>query len=69
MAASIIGLNELDKQKQGYILNQIFFSAKGDEIVDVFSQSDPIERTKIYNALVDADPANTAKYEALKKAK
>jgi hypothetical protein len=69
MAASIIGLNELDKQKQGYILNQIFFSAKGDEIVDVFSKSDPIERTKIYNALVDADPANTAKYEALKKAK
>lgn len=69
ISASIIGLNELDKQKQGYILNQIFFSAKGDEIVDVFSKSDPIERTKIYNALVDADPANTAKYEALKKAK
>jgi hypothetical protein len=69
MAAAIIGLNELDKQKQGYILNQIFFSAKGDEIVDVFSKSDPLERTKIYNALVDADPANTSKYEALKKAK
>lgn len=68
MAGSIIGLGELDKQKQGYILNQIFFSAKGDEIVDVFSKSDPLERTKIYNALVDADPANTSKYEALKKA-
>jgi hypothetical protein len=68
MANSIIGLGDLDKQKQGYILNQMFFSAKGEEIIDVFSKSDPLERTKIYNALVDADPANTSKYEALKKA-
>jgi hypothetical protein len=68
MAVSIIGLGDLDKQKQGYILNQMFFSAKGEEIIDVFSKSDPLERTKIYNALVDADPANTSKYEALKKA-
>ena len=62
-------LSELDKQKQGAMLNQVFFSAKAEEIVGIFSKSDPIERTKIYNILADADPANITKYEALKNGK
>ena len=62
-------LSELDKQKQGAMLNQVFFSAKAEEIVGIFSKSDPIERTKIYNILADADPANITKYEALKTGK
>ncbi len=62
-------LASLDKQKQGSILSQIFFSAKAGEIVNVFSQGNPMERTKVYNLLVEADPANTSTYEALKKIK
>ena len=62
-------LSELDKQKQGAMLNQVFFSAKAEEIVGIFSKSDPIERTKIYNILADVDPANITKYEALKNGK
>jgi len=62
-------LSELDKQKQGAMLNQVFFSAKAEEIVGIFSKSDPIERTKIYNILADADPANITKYEALRTGK
>ena len=69
IASAIEKLTELDKQKQGSILNNIFFSAKADEIIDIFKKSDPLERTKVYNVMVEVDPANSSKYEELKKAK
>lgn len=69
IAAALPDLNELDQQKQGSMLNQLFFSAKADEIVDIFSASDPIEKTKIYNIMVQVDPADQTKYEALKNGK
>jgi hypothetical protein len=69
IAEALPALGELDKQKQGAMLNQVFFSAKAEEIVSIFSKSDPIERTKIYNILADADPANITKYEVLKNGK
>ncbi|MBC7653571.1 MAG: DUF4835 family protein [Oligoflexus sp.] len=69
IANSIEKLTELDKQKQGSILNNIFFSAKADEIIDIFKKSDPLERTKVYNTMVEVDPANSSKYEDLKTAK
>jgi hypothetical protein len=62
-------LADLDKQKQGSMLNQVFFSAKATEIIDIVSKGSPMERVKIYNVMVDADPANSSKYEELKKIK
>jgi hypothetical protein len=69
IASAIEKLTELDKQKQGSILNNIFFSAKAYEIIDIFKKSDPLERTKVYNVMVEVDPANASKYEELKTAK
>jgi hypothetical protein len=62
-------LSSLDKQKQGALLNLVFFLAKSDEIVSIFSKSDAIERTKIYNILAGVDPVNITKYELLKNPK
>lgn len=59
----------IDRQKQGAVFNQIFFSAKAEEIVGVFEKADPSEKIKLYNLLADVDPANLPKYEALKKGK
>ena len=67
IAEALPALSTLDKQKQGAMLNQVFFSAKAEEIISIFSKSDPRERIKIYNILADADPANITKYEVLKK--
>ncbi len=69
IADTLPQLADLDKQKQGSMLNQVFFLAKADEIVDIFSKGNPMERTKIYNLMIDADPANTSKYEELKNIK
>lgn len=41
---------------------QIFFNAKGDELVNVFSKGLPEEKSKAVEKLMLVDPANTTKY-------
>jgi len=41
---------------------QLFFNAKGDEIVNIFSQALAEEKTKAVEKLMQIDPANTTKY-------
>jgi hypothetical protein len=60
-------LERFDRQKQGSMLNQLFFTAKSDELVNLLSAASPQEKIKAYNILTVADPANAIKYEALKK--
>lgn len=60
-------LQKIDRQKQGSILNQIFFTAKADEIINILGAAEPQEKMKAYSALSVIDPANSLKYEILKK--
>lgn len=59
-------LQKIDKQKQGSMLSQIFFTSKADELVNLLSQSDPRDRMNAYNILTVLDPPNVTKYEVLK---
>ncbi|SHH06523.1 type IX secretion system protein PorD [Pedobacter caeni] len=63
------GLTRMDRQKLGSIFPNVYFATKADEIVNLLSIGNPQERLKAYNLLVDIDPANISKYEALKPAK
>ncbi|MFV0591138.1 MAG: DUF4835 family protein [Draconibacterium sp.] len=47
-----------------YIL-QIFFDAKADELVNVFSKSFPDERSRVLAILNEVDPSNGSKYEKI----
>jgi hypothetical protein len=60
-------LQKIDKQKQGSMLNQVFFTAKADELVNIIGQGDPQEKIVAYNVLAEIDPSNIGKYQALKK--
>lgn len=62
-------LQKIDKQKQGSVLNQLFFTAKADEIVNILSATDSQDRLKAFNVLSEIDPSNSSKYESLKKTK
>lgn len=65
--SSLLELKQFNKQKTGSFFPNIYFSAKADEITNVLSQADPQDKNKAYNLLVDIDPANTSKYDGLKK--
>ncbi len=60
-------LQKVDRQRQGAMINQLFFSAKANELVNILSQLSPQERTKSYNILANLDPSNITKYDVLKK--
>ena len=62
-------IQKIDKQKQGSMLPQLFFTAKADELVKILSTASPQERIRAYNFLAEIDPSNLSKYEPLKKAK
>jgi hypothetical protein len=59
-------LQKIDKQKQGSMLNQVFFTAKADELVNLLGSAEPREKMNAYNILSTMDPANTTKYDLLK---
>ncbi|MBN1987118.1 MAG: DUF4835 family protein [Prolixibacteraceae bacterium] len=47
-----------------YIL-QVFFDAKADELVNIFSKSYPDERNRVVTILNEVDPSNGSKYEKI----
>jgi hypothetical protein len=48
---------------------QVFFLAKSDEIVNIFTQADPNERNALFEVLAKIDPGNLGKYEKMQKGK
>ena len=43
----------------------LYFNAKGDELVNIFSGAYPDEKTKVVNILNEIDPANSNKYQKI----
>ena len=60
-------LSQVDRQSTGAMLPEVFFTAKSDELVAIFSGADAPDRVKAYNILIDADPGNGNKYAPLQK--
>jgi len=58
-------LTQLDRQRLGAMLPTIFFTAKGDELVGLFTKADLPDKIQAMNVLTQADPANGPKYQAL----
>ena len=65
------GMNDLLKvhrQKSDSYLMSIFFDAKADEIVNIFSNSsDQAQQNKVYIFLKEIDASNLSKYDKIKK--
>jgi hypothetical protein len=46
----------------------MFFDAKADELVNIFSKTFPDERNRVMTVLNEVDPSNGSKYEKIAKA-
>ncbi len=60
-------LTQVDRQRLGAMFPLVFFSAKSDELVSIFSKADAPDRLQAMNVLTQADPANGNKYQLLQK--
>jgi hypothetical protein len=71
-AVVLVALKQLEQvfdRKPGSFLLQIFFNSKSNEIVDLFIEALPKEKTEVSNLLNKIDPNNMSKYEKIVKGK
>jgi len=63
---SIAGLRKVHQTRPLSYNMRIFFLAKVDEILNIYSDAPPAEKNNVYNDLQVLDPANISKYNRLK---
>jgi hypothetical protein len=68
IADALIELRPAYRENPTAIIFQVFFTAKSDEIVNIFSQSYPDEKNRVITALKEIDPGNMAKWDRIAKA-
>lgn len=66
IADALEGLQKVHNMQMGSFLMQIFFLAKADEIVNIFSVATPDVKNKLVPLLNTIDPGNVTKYEKLR---
>ena len=66
MFQSLKLLESIHKARPNNFNIQLFFTAKNDELVSIFSPAVPDLRMKVYNLLVKLDPGNKSKYNKIK---
>ncbi len=67
--ASLQNFNQIHRIKPMAYVTQMFFTAKSDEIVNIFKKAPDAERNTAYEVLSKVDPGNLAKYERMQKGK
>lgn len=60
-------LTQLDRTRLGATLPTLFFTAKTNELINLFTGADSQQRLTAFNILSQADPANGPRYQALQK--
>ncbi|MBA3901255.1 MAG: DUF4835 family protein [Bacteroidetes bacterium] len=59
------GLKTIHKIKPGSYNMQVFFNAKADEVVNIFTMAAPATKQKSVQLLSEIDPGNIAKYQKI----
>ena len=59
------GLKSIFRENPSAFLLKIFFDAKKDEIVNIYSGAYPNEKARIIKTLVEIDPPNSTKYQSI----
>ena len=63
MLSAIEKLKTVHQAKPASYNLQVFFNAKGNEIVEVFKPADPADKVKLLNIVQVIDPGNISKYQ------
>jgi hypothetical protein len=66
IADALEGLLKVHNMQMGSFLMQVFFLAKADEVVNIFSIATPELKSKLVPVLNTIDPGNVTKYEKLR---
>lgn len=67
IAESLKQIQKVFRARPSLYILQVFFGAKSDELVNIFSKSFPDERNRVSIILNECDPSNGSKYEKILK--
>ncbi len=67
IAESLKSIQKVFRSRPSLYILQVFFDAKADEMVNIFSKSFPDERNRVSVILNECDPSNGSKYEMILK--
>jgi len=65
IAESLRTLQQVNAQKSNLVLIQLLVQAKADEIVNIFKEGTPSEKTQIVALMKQLDPSNSSKYDVI----
>ncbi len=65
IAESLKLLQKVHRAKPNSFIMQLYFNAKADEYVNVFSESFTDEKNRVFTILKEIDPANMTKYQKI----
>ncbi|WP_372753760.1 DUF4835 family protein [Labilibaculum sp.] len=65
IAESLKLLQTAYRSKPGSYILQVFFDAKAEELVNIFSESFSEEKKRVYTIVSEIDPANISKYNTM----
>ncbi|MCD6346356.1 MAG: DUF4835 family protein [Bacteroidales bacterium] len=64
---ALINLRPAYRENPSAMIWSIFFTAKADEITNIFTEAFPDERSRVVQVLKEIDPANTSKWDKINK--
>ncbi len=69
IADALKNMQRVYRSRPDTYINRIFFDAKSDEIVNLFSKGSIDEKSRVMSVLSECDPANSGKYEVIMQQK
>jgi len=67
IAESLRDIQKVFRRRPSTYILQMFFDAKSDELVNIFSKSFPDERSRVLAILNEVDPSNGSKYKKIQE--
>lgn len=64
---ALLSLEDVHKRQPSSYLLQVFFNAKSNEVVNIFSSAPTDQKRKLVPVLIKIDPGNTKKYNEILK--
>ena len=62
---SLENLKSIHRENPSAFVLKLFFDAKTDEIINIYSGAFPNEKARIIKTLVEIDPSNSSKYQSI----
>jgi len=56
---------KVTREKSNLYISQLFIDAKRDELINIYTQASPMDKTKAINVLKEIDPANSSRYQQI----